>query len=235
MNEKEITPCSNCSVRHKSIFKDLAKEDLDKLDSIKSCREYKKGEALFHEGSYPKGLFCVQSGKIKITQCGVDGKEQIVHLIHDGNVMGHRAIFGNDTYSGSASALEDSRVCFLPKTPLYNIAANNSRLILNIAHLLSDELKEAEQKITATAQQPVRYRLAQALLFLKKNYGLETDNATINIIVKREELANLAGTTRETATRILYELRDQHIIELKGKKIKILSEALLIKKAHADV
>ena len=94
-------------------------------------------------------------------------------------------------------------------------------------HLLSDELKEAERKITNTAQLPVKNRIAQSLLSLKKNYGVEGDNKTINVSIKREELANLAGTTRETATRLLYELQEQNLIELVGKKIKILDEKLL--------
>jgi CRP/FNR family transcriptional regulator len=64
-------------------------------------------------------------------------------------------------------------------------------------------------------------------LTLKKNYGLEADQETINVKVKREELANLAGTTRETASRILFDLRDKKVIELVGKKIKILDFSML--------
>lgn len=216
-----------------SIFMDLSHDDLNKLDTIKHCQLYKKGEELFHEGSYPRGLYCVQSGKIKVMQTGTDGKEQIVHLIHDGNIMGHRAILSDDTYSCSAIAMEDSHVCFIPKAPFYQMVENNSKLALKIAHLLSDELKEAEQKITHTAQHPVKDRVAQALLILKKNYGMEADEQTINVVVKREELANLAGTTRETATRLLYELQDQKIIELNAKKIKLINVSMLIEIAHS--
>ena len=64
-------------------------------------------------------------------------------------------------------------------------------------------------------------------LILKKNYGMEEDRTTINVVVKREDLANLAGTTRESATRLLYELADQGLIELNAKKIKILNESKL--------
>lgn len=235
MNEDKLISCNDCKARIESIFKDLNPEDIAKIDSFKTCKSYKKGEVLFQEGAHPRGLFCVQSGKIKVSQTGIDGKEQIVHLISDGNVMGHRAILGDDTYSGSALALEDSHVCFLAKTPFYEMVENNSKLTLKIAHLLSDELKEAERKITSTAQQPVRYRIAHSILFLKKNYGLESDNATINIAIKREELANLAGTTRETATRILYELQEQKLIELLGKKIKILNEKKILELAHSVI
>ena len=93
---------------------------------------------------------------------------------------------------------------------------------MKIANLLSEELKQAERKITITAQQPVKDRVAQCLLVLIKNYGYEKDNSTINIVVKRQEIAGLSGTTRETATRILYQLKSNKIIDLIQKKIKIL-------------
>lgn len=222
-----------CKARINSIFKELTGDDLAQLDQSKSCRQYNKGELIFNEGAYPRGLFCVQSGKIKLSQIGADGKEQIVHLANDGDVMGYRAILGEDTYSCSAMALEDSKVCFIPKTQFNNLVENNSKLTLQIVHLLSDELKEAERKITNTAQQPVKNRLAQSLLSLKDNYGMESDKVTINVSIKREEIANLAGTTRETATRLLYELQEQKLIELVGKKIKILNDKKLVELAHS--
>lgn len=228
MNEKNQIDCSTCGVRCNSIFKDLNHIDLEKLNELRNMQFYKKGQALFNEGSYPRGLYCVKSGKIKVSQEGLDGKDQIVYLISDGDVMGHRAILGDDQYSCSAIAMEDSHVCFIPKNPFYTMVQNNPKLALNIAHLLANELKEAEQKITATAQRPVKDRLAQAILFLKKNYGVENDNATISVEVKRLDLANLAGTTRETATRFLHSLQEQKILELIGKKIKIIDEQKIV-------
>ena len=232
MQIDKYTNCSSCPARINSVFKELKGDDLEQLDQTKICKQYHKGEVIFNEGSYPRGLYCVQSGKVKLSQVGADGKEQIVHLANDGDIMGYRAILGQDTYSCSAMALEDSKVCFIPKSQFNDLVENNSKLTLQIVHLLSDELKEAERKITNTAQQPVKNRLAQSLLSLKDNYGMESDNLTINVSIKREELANLAGTTRETATRLLYELQEQKSIELAGKKIKIINESLLIDLAH---
>lgn len=228
MNQEKVINCSACKARFNSIFKELKGEALHELEELKSCKHFHKGEVIFSEGSFPRGLFCVQSGKIKLSQIGADGKEQIVHLANDGDIMGYRAILGEDTYSCSAMALEDSKVCFIPKIQFNSLLENNSKLTLQIVHLLSDELKEAERKITNTAQQPVKNRIAQSLISLIKNYGFEQDQMTINVSIKREELANLAGTTRETATRLLYDLQEQKAIELVGKKIKILNESLLV-------
>jgi CRP/FNR family transcriptional regulator len=228
------TSCQTCKSRIDTIFKDLSQAEMSQLNTIKTCQFFKKGDVLFNEGGYPRGLFCVHSGKIKITQIGTDGKEQIVHLIHDGNTMGHRAIFGDDIFSCSAVAMEDSHVCFIPKVPFYAMVENNAKLAINIAHLLSDELKEAEHKITHTAQRPVRDRVAESLLILKNNYGFEEDQCTINVTIKREDIANLAGTTRESATRCLYDFQTNQIIELDGKKIKILQLKKLTEIAHLN-
>ena len=97
--------------------------------------------------------------------------------------------------------------------------------------VISDELKRAEGKITHLAQKPVRERVAETILFLKETYGLDTDNH-INVFLTREEIANLVGTATETAIRLLSEFNKDHIIELSGKKIKILNHDKLVKTAN---
>jgi CRP/FNR family transcriptional regulator len=97
--------------------------------------------------------------------------------------------------------------------------------------VLSDELKKAEEKITHLAQKPVRERVAETILFLKETYGLDADNH-VNVLLTREEIANLVGTATETAIRLLSEFNKDHIIELSGKKIKILDQNKLIKTAN---
>jgi CRP-like cAMP-binding protein len=181
-----------------------------------------KGGTVFQEGSYPGGLYCVDNGKIKIVQLGIDGKEQILHLAKNGDVMGYRAILSGDKYSCSAIALEDSALCFIPKEVFQSMVKDNSNIALHLIHLFSRELKDAERKITTIAQRPVKERLAQSILLLKESYGFEKDGMTIHIVITREEIANIAGTTRETAIRFLSEFNQDKIIELTGKKIKIL-------------
>jgi CRP-like cAMP-binding protein len=219
--------CNNCKARLSSTFSELNLDDTLWLNEIKLSKAYKKGELIFKEGNYPKGLFCVHSGKIKVAQLGDDGKEQIVHLINNGDIMGHRAILGDDQYSCSSMAMEDSQVCFIPKDAFNGMLNNNAKLALKIAHLLADELKALEKKVTHSVQNSVRERVAESILQLKQNYGMRPDNQTINVVVTREDLANLAGTSRETATRYLYEFQNLNVIQLVGKTIKVLDEKKL--------
>jgi len=156
-----------------------------------------------------------------VSQLGLDGKDQILHLAKDGDVMGYRATLSGDIYSCSATAIEQSHICFIPKDVFISLVEKNSKLALQIIHLFSQELKKIETNLTKITQRPVKERIAQSLLLLKNKYGVENDNATINITIKREEIANMAGTTRETATRVLYHLQENNIIELLGKKLKL--------------
>ncbi len=224
--------CVNCDVRYKSIFCDLNAEEAAILNSYKNTIVFKKGQSVFMEGAYPRGLYCVNSGKIKITQIGIDGKEQIVHLAKDADVMGYRAILSGDKYSCSAVAMVDSSLCFIPKDVFYSLVERNSKVALQVIHLFSKELRVAENKITNIAQRPVKERVAQGLLLLKECYGCEKDGCTVNIVITREEIANISGTTRETAIRALFELKEEKIIELNGKKIKILKQGALLKAAN---
>lgn len=232
LQTQSLHNCINCAVREKSIFCELNATEVQALNASRGTVEYKKGDLIFSEGTTPRGLYCVSNGKIKVSQLGVDGKEQIVHLAKDGDVMGYRAILSGDTYSCTATAIEDSSLCFIPKNIFLAMVEGNSKLALQIVNLFSIELKEAEKKITRTAQRPVKERLAQCLLLLKESYGFEEDGITINVTTTREELANIAGTTRETATRLLYELNNDKIIELCGKKIKIIHLQNLTKEAR---
>jgi len=107
---------------------------------------------LFHEGKHPRGLFCVQNGKLKVSQIGKEGKEQIVHLIKNGDPMGHRALFDDEIYSCSAIAIDKSQLCFIPKSSFFNLLAEDHSLHTEVTRLLARELKEAEQNITNTGQ-----------------------------------------------------------------------------------
>ncbi len=98
--------------------------------------------------------------------------------------------------------------------------------------LLANELKEAESKITNIAQKPVLERLAETLLMLKEYYGIEEDDSSLNITITREEIANIVGTATETVIRLMSELRKEGLIELEGKKIKILKGDKLLKLAN---
>ncbi len=198
---------------------------------MKICSSYKKGETIFRQGAYAAGVYCINAGKIKLSMMGDEGKEQIIRMAKPGDIIGYKALLSGEKYNATAIAIEDTNICFIPKEIFLVILQKDASLSFEMMKVLSNELKRAEEKITHLAQKQVRERMAETILFLKETYGLDKDDH-VNIQLSREEIANLVGTATETAIRLLSEFNKEHIIELSGKKIKILNHPKLVKTAN---
>lgn len=227
----EHVECKHCSNRFNSVFCKTENDKILEINKSKICSSYKKNEYIFKEGAYASGVFCINGGKIKISMLGDEGKEQIVRLVKPGDIIGYKALLSGDKYSASAIAIEDSNVCFIPKEIFTEVLKKDAHLSFEMMKLLSDELRKAEEKITHLAQKPVRERMAETILFLKETYGTDTEE-NINVTLSREEIANIVGTATETAIRLLSEFNKDNMIELSGKKIKILNTSRLVKTAN---
>ncbi|MDZ4711589.1 MAG: Crp/Fnr family transcriptional regulator [bacterium] len=232
MRKFQAPSCESCKARLDSVFCKLTEQELTDLSIQKHCNFFVKGETIFNEGNFPSGLYCINNGRVKIYQNGSDGKEQILRLAKEGDILGYRALISGETYSASASVIEDSKVCLIPKEVFYHLLTSNSDITTKVMKLLATELRDAENKITDLAQKPVIERLAETLLMLKEYYGYNKEDTSLNITVSREEIANIVGTATETAIRLLSDMKKQGIIDLDGKKIKILKSDALIKLAN---
>lgn len=108
---KQVT-CHNCDARSSSLFADLDHGETSCLNKDKSISYYKKGQSVFLAGAEPRGVFCVNRGKIKIFSRGEEGKEQIIHIAKKGEVIGFRAMFSENPYVVTAETLEECAICF---------------------------------------------------------------------------------------------------------------------------
>lgn len=228
----DVSPCEKCGNLSGSVFCSLNKSELGQLSDYKSYNVYKKGQVIFYEGNLPQGLYCINSGKVKIHKLGDDGKDQIVRLAKTGNVIGYRALLSGDNYYATATALENTTVCFFPKSIYLNLLGGNPDFSMKTIKMLAANLRNAEQMITNMAQKHVKERMAEALLLLREFFGMEDDKATINTVLTREDIGNIAGTTTETSIRVLSDFNKNKIIKLVGKKIRILNSKELSRIAN---
>jgi CRP/FNR family transcriptional regulator len=224
--------CAKCLHRQQSIFCHSQTEVPDEIHEYKTCMYFKRGETIFHEGGHGFGIYCISSGKVKLSISGEDGKEQIVRLARAGDVLGYRAVLSGERYGASTFALEDTSVCFIPKATFFGCLKQDTNLSFETMKQLSNQLHKAEQRITLLAQRPVRERLAEALLFMLGTYGYESNGHNIAVQLSREDIANIVGTATETAIRILSKFNRDGIIGLHGKKISIINEPGLYKVAN---
>lgn len=227
--------CEKCESRGKGIFCDLEHIPLDDVSKNKVMNTYKKGQVIFYQGNPSFGLYCINSGKIKITKTGNDGKESIVRLASGGDVLGHRSLFSNESYSATATALEDTAICFLDKKFIFKAIKEQPTIAMNIIQKLSREMGSAEAKSANMFQKNVRERLAELLLTLGQSYGIKEDGRTrIDIKLTREEIASMIGTASETVIRFMTEFKDEGLIEQEGKVIFISDEEGLVNLANLN-
>ncbi len=218
---KTIPPCQECPGRWDSLFNCLNDEEVNEVTDKKSHMTFKKGQMVFHEGNKPQGLYCIHDGKVKVHKVGEEGREQIVRFAKQGDALGYRALLSDEPYNASATTLEDSLICFIPRSEFMEILQKNQNLSIRTIQKLTGDLKFAETRMINMNQKHVRERVADALLMLRDCYGLEEDGQTISAHLTRREIGNIAGTTIETAIRMISELKKEGIIENRGKKIRI--------------
>lgn len=203
--------------RSSSLLGGLCSDEVSNLEDHKSCNYYKKNQSLFLEGSFPRGVFCINQGKIKVFKRGDEGKEQIIHIAKGGEMVGFRAMFSGDPYNVAAETLEESNICFIAKDDFLNMMDTNVTLRNGIIKELSKELSDRASFITNMAQKSVRERLAFALILLKGVYEPEPIN------LSREDMANFVGTATETLIRLLKDFKEEGIIEVHTRKLTILN------------
>ncbi len=219
---KHVT-CETCQVRKNSLFSQFCGDDVEHLDAHKACSAYKKNQSLFLEGSFPRGVFCINQGKVKVYSRGDSGKEQIIQVLSGGDIVGFKAMFSGDPYNVSAETLEESNVCFIGKEDFLDMMDTNPTLRNGVMRELSKELSQRTEMITSMAQKSVRERVACSVAILNDVY----EQGEINLT--REDLANFVGTATETVIRLLKELKDEKVLEINGRKLKVLNKESLFR------
>ncbi len=220
-NLPHIPSCDECSLEFNPLFKHLTPDEIDRLNYGKICNFHKRGDIIYHEGNRISGCYCINKGILKIYKTGIDGKEQIILFAKPGDLIGYRSILSNELACTTAKVIEDATLCFIPADILISLVKSNPNFSMELMKLACKELGDANAYITDIAQKTVRERLAEILIHLKDNFGLDQDQI-LKISLTREELANIVGTATESVIRLLSEFKTDGLIDLNGRKIKIL-------------
>jgi len=196
-------------------------DTLKKLSEDRDVHHYRKKETIYSEGGYPKGIYFVVKGKVKTFKTNESGKEFITSLYKEGDFFGHLSLLEESKYTEEAMTLEDSEICMIPKDNFYSLIYKSADVSRKFIKMLSNDLADKEDQLLKLAYNSVRKRVAEALITLYNRYKKDGD-ASFSTSISREDLANLAGTAPETAIRMLSDLKDEKLIEIKGRLISIL-------------
>jgi CRP-like cAMP-binding protein len=183
----------------------------------------KKGQQVFSEGDTVKGIYFVYSGIVKVHKKWDEEKELILRFAKKGDILGHLGIGGEDIYPVSATALEETVVCYIDMAFFESSLAVNNNFAIKLMRFFAAELQSSEKRMRNLAHMPVRGRVGQAIISLKNQFGI-SEKGIINIEPARQDLASFAGVAYESLFRTLNDLVDEQIIELSGKSILIKNE-----------
>lgn len=230
MSIKGIFQIDNWDFKSESILTDLPSGDFDILTTNKTEKRYKKGEIIFREGSFPTGIFYITDGKVKKYKLDKDGKEHIIYVANTGELLGYHSILAEDRYPDSATALEESKIGFIPKDNFLDALNQSDILTKRLLKTLSHEFAVLANSLSLFAQKSVRERLALQLIVMREKYKKNFQpGMPVEINMGRDDLASLVGTARENVVRVLTEFKEAGILETKGRKIIVLDVKKLIK------
>jgi CRP/FNR family transcriptional regulator len=221
-NQITNMPCELCASKKHSMLSELSEAHICSISENKNLISHKKGQILYYEGTRPLGIFCINSGVVKVYKTASNGKEQIIHLAKEGDFLGYSALLGEENYASSSMIIEDAKICFIPKESFLSTLFNNTPFFKRITKALSHEIGVMEAKLTDANQKSIRERLAYVLLQLGSTFGIEGgETQKINLVLSRDEIAGLVGTATESIIRLLSEFKKDNLIDLDGKKIII--------------
>ena len=207
------------------VLKALPFNDAKYIITYSKEKKVKKNVELSREGTFPKQVFILKKGKVKIFQTTAEGNEQIIYIYEPGDIFGYRPILCNEKHPVSAKTLEDSTLLYLPRNRFENLVEKSSSLSNILLKNLSSEFSVWINFITTFAQYSVKERLALCLLVLKEKYKKSDSASNVEINLTRKDLASFSGTSIETVARMLTKWKNEKIISTKGRKI-IIKDAL---------
>lgn len=207
-------------LRQSAIFSGLNEDELAELADLAVHRQFKPGEFIFWEGDQPDWFYMVAEGRVKVLKHSSLGKEFVIAYFGPGEMFGEVAVFEKKSYPGSAQAVAETKVLEIRGNDFRSFLARRPEIALRIINILAGRLRDAQSRLRDLAGERVDQRLARTLLMLHSKLGP-------TLPFTRQEIADMAGTTTETAIRFMSRLRDAGIIRSTRGKTIILNESKL--------
>ena len=201
-------------------------EELKKLPNERKVKSYKRRDIIFEEGDYPRYLYFVKSGKVKIFKTNEDGKEYIIDIHKTGDFFGYLDLIKHDKYTESAAAMEETEISLIPKEDFVKLLNANRDVASQLIKMLADNVSEKEDQLLNLAYNSVRRRVADAILLLSQ----KQEDGSISIL--RDDLARIVGTAKESVIRMLTEFKEDGYIKVVDGAIYII-DAEGLKNMHA--
>lgn len=209
--------CLECRHRDEYLFCNLPKPALETLEQIRSTAVYPEGAMLFVEGQDPRGIFILCHGRVKLMTSSEQGKTVILRIAEGGEVLGLSATISERPYEVTAETLEPCEANFISRTDFLNFLKQQGEAAVNVARELSNHYHCAYRDVRSLGLSgSAQAKIARLLL----DWAGENGNQdSFHMRLTHEEISQLIGTSRETVTRVLSDLKKKKLIQMKGAKV----------------
>ena len=205
-----------------NIFSNLSDNELENLQKVFKPRNYLKNSMIILEEEYGDLVFVVKTGTIKITRVNDEGKEVILALLGPGEIFGELAILDGEARSANALAQENCKLLAINKEDFLDILKHNFSISYSLMCELAKRLRKSDQQIEALSLSDAEHRIGVSLLNLAEDMGvIKKGQVTIEKLPFQQDIANMAGTSRETVSRVLTMFEEKSMITKEGHTLVI--------------
>jgi CRP/FNR family transcriptional regulator len=215
------------------VLSSLSQRDWEKVKHLFVVKHFGKDDYIFFEGDPPSWLGVVLEGRVKMIKHSEAGKNVVLGVISPGEMLGEVAVFNGEPYPATAQAMEPTVVATIHQDDYLRLLNQYPALALRVIEELGRQLREAQDMIKSMAIERVERRIARILLKLAATTGSSSeDDIVIELPLTRQDIAEMAGTTVETAIRTMSKFRKQGLVRTKRGQVIILEPHQLVKIAE---
>lgn len=213
--------------RNGGMLNDLPEKDFATIEGSAKPKVVKRGEVLFKQGTTPRSVIWLLSGKVKILQETPGGQRQTVYIYSDGELIGYRQLIAGEPHPVSAVTLENSTIVIIPGQTFRGLIEQSPTFARNVLAALARDFTVWMNRMTVFTKYPVKLRLILALLILHEQYRISGSPAGV-ITITRTELSEYIGASLETVVRVLNTLKAKNLVQINGRRIQILDVKELV-------
>jgi CRP/FNR family transcriptional regulator, cyclic AMP receptor protein len=231
-----IESCINCKLRGDRIFCDMPGPALKAFEKIKYTTSYPEDAVLFVERQEPRGIYVICRGSVKLSASAANGKTMIVKIAQAGEVLGLSAAVSGRPYEMTAVTLDPCQVSFIKREDFLRFLKDDIEICLKVAEQLSEKYHAVCNEVRSLGlSHSAAEKLAKLLLeWSSKNGESSKPEPRVRLRLTHEEIGQMIGTSRETVTRLLADLKKHQIIDARGSTLVIHDRAALSEMANRN-
>ena len=205
-----------------NIFSHLSDEKIDEIKKYFTLREYPKGSMIILEEEYGDVVFLVKKGTSKITRVNDEGKEVILSLMGENDMVGEMSVIDGESRSANVLAQENCELYAIRSEDFLSLLKENFEISFSLMGELANRIRKSDQHIEALSLSDAEHRIGVSILNLAEELGvIVKGKVTIDNLPFQQDIANMSGTSRETVSRILKLFEDRNMLVKKGHKLMI--------------